>query len=115
MQKKMKLAYVVLATAASVFAGLPATASAAGEERIIVAQADKPTGEGTVNSVDPAARKVNMTHGPVAALKWPGMTMDFQVAPGTDMSVFKPGENLRFTLKRAADGMYLIDSAQPTK
>ena len=48
--------------------------------RIVVAQQDKPSGSGTINSVDAAGHKVNMTHGPVAALKWPGMTMDFPVA-----------------------------------
>lgn len=84
-------------------------------DRILVAQADKPSGEGKVNSVDAAGRKVNMTHGPVTALKWPGMTMDFGVAPGVDMGAFKPGAKVGFTLKQGAGGMYEIDSVKPTQ
>ena len=80
--------------------------------RIVVAQADKPAGEGKINSVDAGARKVNITHGPVAALKWPGMTMDFTVAPSVDMSALKAGAEFGFTLKQGADGHYMIDSLQ---
>lgn len=54
-----------------------------------------------------------MSHGPVAALKWPGMTMDFPVAPGVDMSALKPGEKVGFTLSKGADGAYTIDSIKP--
>lgn len=91
----------------------PATGASAA--RIVVAQADKPSGAGTINSIDTAARKINMTHGPVAALKWPGMTMDFAVAPGVDMSAFKPGAKVGFTLKQGAGGMYEIDSIKPAQ
>jgi Cu(I)/Ag(I) efflux system periplasmic protein CusF len=90
-----------------------APAQAASPERITLAQADKPAGEGKVNSIDVAGRKINMTHGPVAALKWPGMTMDFGVAPGVDMNAFKPGEKIGFTLAPGAGGMYMIDSVKP--
>lgn len=92
---------------------LPATGAPV--DRILVAQTDKPSGEGKVNSVDAASRKVNMTHGPVAALKWPGMTMDFGVAPGVDMGAFKPGAKVDFTLKQGAGGMYEIDSVKPAQ
>ena len=90
------------------------TTSAAGD-RIVVAQAEKPSGEGKVNSIDVPGRKINMTHGPVAALKWPGMTMDFGVAPGIDLSALKPGAKIGFTLKPAADGTYLIDAIKPAQ
>jgi Cu(I)/Ag(I) efflux system periplasmic protein CusF len=90
-------------------AGLQPAASAPGDQ-MVVAQADKPSGEGKVNSVDASARKINMTHGPVAALKWPGMTMDFIIAPGVDLSALKPGVKIGFTLKPGADGMYMIDA-----
>ena len=33
-------------------------------------------------AVDPKARTVNLSHGPIAALGWPAMTMDFGVAEG---------------------------------
>lgn len=116
MQKQFWLKGAILVGSVAAFSGLIAVAPAtANAQKIVVAQAEKPSGEGKVNSVDAAARKVNMTHGPVAALKWPGMTMDFQVAPGTDMSAFTAGANVRFTLKQGADGMYMIDSVQPAK
>lgn len=92
-----------------VYAGVQPVAAAPGD-RIVVAQADKPSGEGKVNSIDATGRKINMTHGPVAALKWPGMTMDFVVAPGVDLSGLKPGAKIGFTLKPGADGMYMVDS-----
>jgi Cu/Ag efflux protein CusF len=36
--------------------------------------------EGTVDSVDAKAGTINLSHGPVASLKWPAMTMDFKAA-----------------------------------
>ena len=102
------------ATAAlALCSGVLQPATGAPDGRIIVAQVDKPSGQGKVNSVDAAARMVNMSHGPVAALKWPGMTMDFPVAPGVDMSALKPGEKVGFTLSKGADGAYMIDSIKP--
>jgi Cu(I)/Ag(I) efflux system protein CusF len=92
-----------------VCAGVQPVVAASGD-RIVVAQADKPSGEGKVNSIDAKGRKINLTHGPVAALKWPSMTMDFVVAPGVDLSAIKPGAKIDFTLKSGADGMYMIDS-----
>lgn len=114
MRNRLWIHAVLIASSAALVAP-PGLAAAAASERIVVAQADKPSGEGKINSVDMAARKVNMTHGPVAALKWPGMTMDFQVATDADMSALKPGASVRFTLKQGADGMYMIDSVQPAK
>lgn len=83
--------------------------------RIVVAQQDKPSGSGTINSVDAAGHKVNMTHGPVAALKWPGMTMDFPVAADIDLKALKPGAKVGFTLKQAGGGMYEINSIKPAQ
>ena len=88
-------------------------AASAADGRMVVAQADKPAGKGTINTVDAAARKLNMTHGPIPALKWEGMTMDFVVAPGLDMTGLKPEAKVGFTLGRAADGMYVIDTIKP--
>ena len=97
-----------------VYVGVQPVVAAPGD-RIVVAQADKPSGEGKVNSIDATGRKINMTHGPVAALKWPGMTMDFVVAPGVDLTVLKPGAKILFTLKPGADGMYMIDAIKPAQ
>lgn len=50
------------------------------------AQAKEPTyktGNGTavVMAVDKAAGKIKLNHGPIAALKWPGMKMGFTAKP----------------------------------
>jgi len=92
--------------------GLALAPAAAGATEIVLAQAEKPTGTGTINSIDPSGKKLNMTHGPVAALKWPGMTMDFNVASGVDLSALKAGQKVVFTLSRGAAG-YMIDSIRP--
>ncbi|MCW2274489.1 cation transporter [Rhodoblastus acidophilus] len=102
-----------IALAAALVAAVPLAATPAlATENIVVAQAEKPTGQGTINSIDAAGKKLNMTHGPVAALKWPGMTMDFNVAPGVDFSALKSGQKVVFTLSRGAGG-YVIDSIKP--
>lgn len=68
---------------------------------------------GTVNAVDAAQKKVNISHGPIQALGWPSMTMDFAVAPSVDLSRLKPGSRVEFSLERGKDGMYQIQSVQP--
>jgi Cu/Ag efflux protein CusF len=101
--------------AAALVAVLPlAAAPACAAEKIVVAQAEKPTGQGTINAIDAAGKKLNMTHGPVAALKWPGMTMDFNVADGVDLGALKTGQKVVFTLTRGAGG-YVIDTIKPAE
>lgn len=77
------------------------------------AQADsgaKPSGTGTVHSVDAERRIVNLSHDPIPAIGWPAMTMDMTVAPSVDLSAVAPGSEVAFTLERDADGLYMIDS-----
>jgi Cu/Ag efflux protein CusF len=62
-----------------------------------------------LNAIDTGKRTLNIAHEPIAALHWPGMTMDFRVAPGVDLSALKPGATITFTLERGADGLYAID------
>ena len=109
----MKHACLAALTAAALLAAVPlAAAPAHAAEKIVVAQAEKPKGAGTINTIDAAGKKLNMTHGPVAALKWPGMTMDFNVADGVDLGGLKTGQKVVFTLTRGAGG-YMIDSIKP--
>ncbi|WP_298351955.1 copper-binding protein [Rhodoblastus sp.] len=82
---------------------------------IVVAQAEKPIGQGTVNAIDESRRLLNITHGPIAALDWPGMTMNFGVAPSVDLKALKAGAKISFTLTRGADGMYVIDAVKPAQ
>lgn len=50
---------------------------------------------GTVESVDAAAGKITIAHGPVEALKWPAMTMAFKATPEQVASV-KSGQKVEF-------------------
>jgi Cu(I)/Ag(I) efflux system protein CusF len=70
-------------------------------------------GTGTVNSVDASGHKINLTHGPIPALGWPGMTMDFAVTPAVDLSTLKPGTRVNFTIEKGDGGTYEIQSVKP--
>ncbi len=70
-------------------------------------------GAGTVNSVDPAQHKVNVSHNPIPEIGWPAMTMDFPVAPSVDLRALKPGTRVNFTIERSLGGMYEIRAIAP--
>jgi Cu(I)/Ag(I) efflux system periplasmic protein CusF len=70
-------------------------------------------GTGTVNSVDAAAKKINVTHAPIPKIGWPSMTMDFAVAPSVDLSAVKPGTRIKFDMEQGQGGMYVIQSIAP--
>lgn len=65
---------------------------------------------GKVNKVDAAGHIVNLTHGPIASLNWPGMTMDFAVDAAVDLTAVKPGDSVTFTVIKGGKGFYVIDS-----
>lgn len=52
--------------------------------------------EGTVNSVDQAAGTVNISHGPVASVNWPGMTMNFKLVDSKMADGLKQGQRVKF-------------------
>ena len=58
---------------------------------------------GTINTIDPAARMANITHGPMIEIGMPGMTMDFAVDPSVDISALPEGEDVTLLLKRNPD------------
>ena len=70
-------------------------------------------GIGTVNSVDPAQRKINLSHQPIPDIGWPAMTMDFPVATSVDLKAIKPGTRVNFTIDKGQDGMYEIRTIMP--
>lgn len=72
-------------------------------------------GQGTVNQVDAAASKVNMTHGPIQTLKWPGMTMNFVVKDKRLLDGLKSGQKVDFSLAEQAKGQYVITQIAPAK
>ena len=70
-------------------------------------------GTGTVNSVDPAQHKVNLTHNPIPEIGWPTMTMEFPVTPSIDLKAIKPGARVNFTIEQQPGGMYEIKAITP--
>ena len=66
-------------------------------------------GTGKINSVDIKAGKLNITHEPIAAIGWPGMTMDFEVQDKALMANLKKGQKVVFKLTEARKGKYVIN------
>jgi Cu/Ag efflux protein CusF len=79
----MKLSAVVLALAALAFSGL-----ALGQEH---------QASGKVTKVDRAAGRGTIAHGPVASLKWPAMTMAFEVRDKALFDKLQPGASIEFS------------------
>jgi Cu(I)/Ag(I) efflux system membrane fusion protein len=72
-------------------------------------------GKGTINSVNAKAGKINLTHGPIASLDWPGMTMDFEVQDKAMLTNLKPGQTIMFKLIEARKGKYVISEITAVK
>ena len=70
-------------------------------------------GTGTINSVDPAQHKLNISHQPIPEIGWPSMTMEFPVAPSVDLTAIKPGTRVNFTIEQQPGGMYEIRAIMP--
>ncbi len=70
-------------------------------------------GKGVVNSVDSGNRSVNLSHEPIAAIGWPSMTMDMEVAEGVALAEIQNGEAVTFTLERGPDSIYIITGITP--
>jgi Cu(I)/Ag(I) efflux system periplasmic protein CusF len=73
------------------------------------------TATGTVKKVDAAKHVVNLSHGPIPAISWPAMTMDFAVAPDVNLSALKPGQEIEFTLapRSGSKGEYIVTGVKP--
>lgn len=72
-------------------------------------------GNARVNAVDAAAGKIDLSHGPIASLKWPEMTMGFRVEDNKLLQGLKPGDRINFELRGepGKDGDYIITRIQP--
>jgi Cu(I)/Ag(I) efflux system membrane fusion protein len=71
---------------------------------------------GTLDAVDAKAGSVTVTHGPVASLKWPGMTMDFVLAKPSLVEKVKPGSAIAIEFVERKPGEWVItrmDAAVP--
>ena len=72
------------------------------------AAASMPHGTGTINSIDADKHSMKVTHDPIKALGWPKMTMTFTVDSGIDLSGYKAGDAISFTLKPVGKDDYSV-------
>lgn len=93
----------------SVVEGLNAPASSAGAE---VKRAVSHQAEGTLDAMDTSGA-LTITHGPVASLKWPGMTMEFKAANPALVSNIKPGTPIQFEFVERGQGEWVITRVAP--
>jgi Cu/Ag efflux protein CusF len=70
-------------------------------------------GTGTVNSVDSAQHKINLSHQAIPDIGWPAMTMEFPVAASVNLKAIKPGTRVNFTIEKGQGGMYEIKAIAP--
>jgi Cu(I)/Ag(I) efflux system membrane fusion protein len=82
----------------------PAAAAVSGE----VHRAD-----GTLRAIDPNSGRVTIEHGAIPTLKWPAMTMDFQVQDKTVLKGMKPGERIEFALVPGKPGEFVVSRMSP--
>lgn len=85
----------------------PAAIGSESREGVKPASADH-RGEGKLDAIDLKAGTVTITHGPVATLKWPGMTMDFTLANSGLIGNLKPGASIEFTFVERKPGEWVI-------
>lgn len=69
--------------------------------------------EGKVEAFAPKTGSVTISHGPVASLKWPAMTMEFKVANDALLKELKPGVSVAFEFVERGPGEWVITSVKP--
>lgn len=89
----------------SASAAPPANTSAAPAEKTAATH----MGQGKVESVEPDS--MTISHGPVATLQWPSMTMGFAKPSAQDFPDVKPGDTVRFAFEEDGAG-YRLRSVQ---
>jgi Cu(I)/Ag(I) efflux system periplasmic protein CusF len=72
------------------------------------------SGSGTVVALNAANKKVTLDHGPMPAIHWPAMKMEFPAAPSVDLSKVKVGDRVKFTLTGSGNA-YTVQSITPER
>ena len=62
--------------------------------------------------MDPRAGSIEISHGPIASLKWPAMTMEFKVKDRAMLQGLAKGQAVQFDLEQAA-GEFVIERVAP--
>lgn len=96
MKSKLIIAALAATLSAASVTAVPAMAHP-GEDHAPVPQTAE--GEGVVKALDVKAGTVTIAHGPIAALKWPSMTMKFKVESAGLLNGVTVGRKIHFVLK----------------
>lgn len=94
---KTKLIVAAIAAALSTAVVLPAQAHPGHTEHAPAPQTAE--GQGVIKAVNASAGTVVIAHGPIAALKWPAMTMKFKVESAAVLRGVTVGKTVHFVLK----------------
>jgi RND family efflux transporter MFP subunit len=70
---------------------------------------------GTVDSLDAKTGQVRISHGAVATLKWPAMTMEFKAANDALLKDLKPGSVVAFEFVERQSGEWVITGVKPAE
>ena len=68
-------------------------------------------GEGKVEAI--ANGEVTLSHGPIPDLKWPAMTMGFQLPPGGVPRNVSVGDTVGFAFRKTPDDRWQLTSIAP--
>jgi len=71
--------------------------------------------DGVLNSIDLQNQKINLTHGPVESLGWPGMTMNFNIKDAAILKGVKPGQKVAFEIVKKAPKQFYVSKITPLK
>jgi len=94
----------------SVLGGMAPASAPAAAAATAANQPATHVGEGKVESVD--ADSITISHGPVASMQWPPMTMGFAKPSKNSFSEVKPGDEVRFEFKQGSASSYELVSVQ---
>jgi Cu(I)/Ag(I) efflux system membrane fusion protein len=78
------------------------------EEEVGDQEAAEVSGMAMVRGIDRERHVLNLRHGPIPALDWPAMTMDFDVAPSVSLDGLPEGAEIHFSMSRAPEGGWQI-------
>lgn len=71
--------------------------------------------EGVLNSIDLQHNKINLTHGPVKSLGWPGMTMSFTIKDASILKGIQPGQSVAFEIVKEAPKTFYVSKITALK
>ena len=102
------LAFALTACSPKEPEGASGAGSMAGMDMSSTTQATGPiTSIGKVTAIDPASGTITLDHGPIPAVKWDAMTMQFTADPAL-LKDIKVGDQVSFELKSAAEKTVVV-------